>query len=132
MSGGRGAGSGSGTDDGVTPGLSTLTREEVYEILAHPRRRYVVAALGEDGADLSLDELSRYVASREYETLADDLPTQTLEQVSTSLYHAHLPKLTGTGVVEYDRVQRRVSPTPDTERVTRVLNAVDKAVVSDD
>lgn len=111
---------------------STLTHEEVYEILAHPRRRHVVAALHEGDSQWSLDELSRYVAEREYDVLGTGVPEETVEQVSTSLYHAHLPKLTETGVVAYDSEQRQVAATPNTRRVRTVLQAVEDVVASDD
>ena len=79
-----------------------LPPDVVFDVLTNPRRRYVLAFL-RDESPLRIGELAELVAAAERETDVDRLTSKERKSVYTSLYQAHLPKLAGQGIVEYDR-----------------------------
>ncbi len=70
----------------------------VAETVGHPRRRIVLAHLIEQQRPVLLDDLAVVVARREYDSPSDE----DVEEVLTTLYHQHLPKLAAAHIVEYD------------------------------
>ena len=69
--------------------------DEVLAAVAHEHRRIALTHLKQAQEPLSIPELS--------DVIVDELPASTdLEAVSTSLYHAHLPKLAQSDLVEFD------------------------------
>ncbi|AGB36305.1 DUF7344 domain-containing protein [Natronococcus occultus] len=76
--------------DGSRGGTATASREW-YDVLRHPERLHLLAAL-EDGAS-TLEELVDAIASRE----ATDRET-----IRIGLVHNHLPRLSDYGILEWD------------------------------
>jgi len=92
----------------------TLSRDDVYEMLSHHRRRDLCQLL-HDGASARLDDLAGRIARKEDDTVTD-------RQVYLSLYHVHLPKLRSAGVVTFDE---RTETAALGENAPRVLTALD-------
>lgn len=44
-----------------------------------------------------------------------------VQELTASLYHVHIPKLVGAGVVEYDPGRDTVRPTGSSRRIERIL-----------
>jgi hypothetical protein len=82
---------------------STLTEDDVYELLSNARRRFVISHLRSRDEVVELNELSEAVASWENDVPADELTDQQVKRVYVSLYQTHLPKLDESGLIEYDR-----------------------------
>ncbi len=88
------------SDDG---GESTVSRDDVFEILSNRRRRHVLHLLknAENGrADLS--DLAEQVAAWEHDTTPEQLSYNQRRSVRTTLYQHHAPKMDKTGVVDFD------------------------------
>lgn len=88
-----------------------LSHEEVFEILANRRRRFVIHALkrADDPPDVS--ELSRYVTAWEMGVDPEDVPYEERHNVHSTLRRVHLPKLTEADVVTVDE-EDVVRPAP--------------------
>ena len=82
-------------EDGLPPDVA-------FDVLTNSRRRYVLAFL-RDESPRRLGELAELIAAAERGTSVDRLTSKERKSVYTSLYQAHLPKLAGQGIVEYDR-----------------------------
>lgn len=80
-------------------GLPRLDR--YFDALVDRRRRYALYYLRRHGS-ASVEELARHVAARETGRPAADLSTDEYEQVQSSLYHNHLPRLADYGLAEFD------------------------------
>ena len=99
---------------------AVIELDHIYEVLSHPRRRYLCYALLED-AVWSLHDLAEAVAAWEH-TDGPETPTdQRHRAVYVSLYHAHVPKLVEEGVLLFDESTETVAPG---ENATQVLLAL--------
>lgn len=95
-------------------GTAELTTDERHRLLANARRRAALAVLTERTAPVELADLAVAVANRETGVGAAD--EELVDRVTASLHHAHLPRMDGLGVVEYEPETCRVEtyrPVPD-------------------
>lgn len=76
--------------------------DEVYEALSNERRRLVLTVLEEGTTPMDLPVLARRVARAETDREGGSVSGSTVERVTISLHHLHLPKLDDAGLVEYD------------------------------
>jgi len=79
-----------------------LSRDQVFDILSSPRRRYVLYYLREYGGPVELTDLAEKLAAWENDTTVEELPPQARKRVYVSLYQTHVPKLQEAGLIEYD------------------------------
>ena len=103
------------------PDGTTLTQDEVYELLSNARRRFVISYLRGREEPVPLSELSDAVASWENEVPAEELTDQQVKRVYVSLYQTHLPKLSDFGLVEYDRDEGTVELTESVRELDTYL-----------
>ncbi|WP_247000869.1 DUF7344 domain-containing protein [Halosolutus gelatinilyticus] len=96
--------------------------DAVCDLLANQRRQYVLACLIDHTQAIALTNLAENVAVRENERPRTEIPKETVRTISTSLYHAHIPKLVDAGVVEYDQDRDLVRISETTHLVERVLS----------
>lgn len=89
----------------------SLTQGEVYDLLSNARRRFVISYLRDRDEPVELNELSRDVAAWENETDVENLTDQQIKRVYVSLYQTHVPKLSESGIVEYDQDSGEVALT---------------------
>jgi len=90
-------------DDGATTQPSEPTDDEVFELLANQRRRFVLHYLRRDPeAAVSLSTLSERVAGWEHDADPAELAYSERKSVRNSLHQFHLPKLADAGIVTYD------------------------------
>lgn len=82
-----------------------------YSILADRERRAIVRALSENDTPMSVSRLAERINDPRDE-----------RAVQVRLYHQHLPKMGGAGVIDYDREDERVALTPMGYRVHEVLD----------
>lgn len=106
----------------TAPGSSELDRDELFELLQSGRRRRAARHLLEFvGEPVLVDALATAIARREHDAPADGLDPEVRERVAVTLDHAHLPQLDAAGVVDYDRSQGSVTPTPRIEALKPYL-----------
>lgn len=85
-----------------------LPAGERHRLLAADRRRLVLQVLAGEAPPVDLEGLAAAVAARE---AADDaVEEQTVERVTITLHHNHLPTLAAAGALEYDPESNRIDP----------------------
>lgn len=94
----------------------------VCDLLANQRRQHVLACLIDHMQAIALTKLAEDVAVRENEETLTEIPKETVQTISTSLYHAHIPKLVDAGAVEYDQDRDLVRISETTDLIERVLS----------
>jgi len=79
----------------------------VEDLLSEPRRQMLLACL-DGGGSQSVDDLARAIVARERGVDTADVSESQWRAVREELYQTHLPKLTATGIVEYDSMRGSV------------------------
>lgn len=98
----------------VPEGIGGLSESDYHELFAAERRRTTLAILADRTDPIDLENLAAAVATREHDAgLPDD---EAVDRVAASLYHVHLPKMDGAGLVDYD---------PDANRIELRLRRTD-------
>lgn len=87
--------------DSIEPEPWRLPERVVDELLCVPRCRHVLEVLATHDS-LTVYDLARHVAARERDEAPDRVRTDAAMAVYDDLYDSHLPRLTETGVVEFD------------------------------
>ena len=95
--------------DSIRANDQHLTPDHLFDVFASERRRILLAVLHERSPPVSTVDLAEAVAGRE----ADDAPRDLVDRVQVSLHHAHLPKLSDSGIVAYDPGQSVVRDVAD-------------------
>jgi hypothetical protein len=95
-----------------------LPGEVVEDILSADRRRTLLSCLTDHGGEMPVADLAACVSTREQGLTEGDVKEPARGQLYDELYDEHLPKLTATGVVEFDSLR-------DCVRLTRTDPAED-------
>ncbi len=85
-----------------------LSKDQMFDILRNSRRRAVLTCLRTHGPELSVKELSTYVAAEEYGIPAEELSSEQYKRVYTGLYQCHLGRMAELGVLDFDSEQNTV------------------------
>jgi len=99
----------------------SLTQGEVYDLLSNARRRFVISYLRDRDEPVELNDLSRDVAAWENDTDVENLTDQQIKRVYVSLYQTHVPKLSESGIVEYDQDSGEVALTSNVSTLDTYL-----------
>lgn len=91
---------------------TNLSSDELFDLLSHHRRRYVIECLDRYGSPISLPDLADECVVMEHRRAFDDIPGETVKQMYMSLYHTHIPRLVECSVVEYDQESDSVALGP--------------------
>lgn len=91
--------------------------DAVFDALAHERRRVVLRHVIDLPGWVGLDELADDIHDRGNRADGDLPGWDGYERIRCTLYHNHLPKLDHAGIVEFDRSNDAVRPSPDGTRV---------------
>lgn len=95
-----------------------LSADVLFELLAHPGRRYVLSYLLQHEDSVTCGDLVDYVVSQTDPSMT---PGAFREGVATELTHTHLPELASQNLVEYDVERQVVAPTELTPVVVPYL-----------
>lgn len=87
---------------GNSLGRSSLSRDDVYEILSNPRRRYALHYLKHGNEETDLSTLAEQVAAWENEKPLSEVTSKERHLVYTSMQQNHLPKLERAGIITHD------------------------------
>jgi hypothetical protein len=108
------------TNDGGVTGYDEQTREsgtlrrddasrdELFDLFAHARRRRALAYLRERERPVTVEELAQHVAAAEHAG-GETVSAADRKRVVTSLYHVHLPKLVRAGLVSWTDPDERTA-----------------------
>lgn len=94
--------------------------ETVFDLLAHRRRREVVACLYEHGS-LALADLAEEIARLENDVPITEISAEEVKRVYMSLWHSHIPKLVDFGVVEYSQERDIVDLAENADAMKRYI-----------
>lgn len=83
---------------------------ELLEVLSHPHRRRI------------LTRLNAHNPRNEDEFELDNLADDTLEDVTISLVHTHLPKLADAGFINWDRERHVVTRGPRFREIAPLID----------
>jgi hypothetical protein len=97
--------------------------EVVADLLADDRCRRVLAALVAADAPLAVDDLARGVLAREHGVDPAAIDDEAAATLRDELYQSSLPRLTPTGLVEYDSMLGTVALGNDDERVRSAVES---------
>ena len=86
-----------------------LPERVVSDLLASDRRRLLLGCLEDHDGCLPVTDLAAAVAAREAGTNIGDVDPDRHRAVREEIYERHLPKLTATGVVEFDSMRGTVT-----------------------
>lgn len=115
------------THDGPSgeDGGEDLVREEVFEVLSNERRRYALDYLKQHvDHPVEFRDLVDHVAIRENGIDSESLEYEHRKPVYAALRQTHLPKLSASGMVEYDRESGEVELTEAARRMEFHLECV--------
>jgi|AntRauTorcE11898_2_1112593.scaffolds.fasta_scaffold14094_3 hypothetical protein len=103
--------------------------DAVLDALAHEYRRIVLIALWAGETEQTMTALAREIGR--YRDREGTPETKPIEEIETSLHHAHLPKLAGYDYVEYDPETSRVVYTehPALAEVLTIIYEPDDSLV---
>ncbi len=85
-----------------TESTEGLSKDQAFDILRNSRRRAIISGLRARGGELSVKELSTYVAAEEYGVPASELTPEQYKRVYTGLYQCHLDRMEELGVIDFD------------------------------
>jgi hypothetical protein len=77
----------------------------VADLLSSDRRRRLLTCLEDHGGRLPVTDLAAAVAAREAGVESEAVDPERHRTVREEIYERHLPKLTATGVVEFDSMR---------------------------
>lgn len=109
---------------GIDDGTPTPSPDEVFDALAHSRRRLVLRALRGRADPVSLAELAGHVGTRESNATVADLDPARRQAIRAELVHVHLPKLADYGLVEID--EETVEPATDLGPVCDAIDVISR------
>lgn len=103
-------------EDGEPPSTDDLSRDRLFELLAHEERRCLIGCLQEMTTPIAVADLTRCIVHLESGDVAGDQHDE-LQRIHCSLYHHHVPKLADYGVLEHDRDRNTVDLGPNFDRL---------------
>jgi len=107
-------------------GPTTLSEDDLYEVLANRRRRFAVHLLKRESADaVEIGEMAEQIAAWENEVEIAEITGSDRKRVYTALQQSHLPKMDDAGVVEFDKDRGTIEPTPALENVDLYMDVVE-------
>jgi DNA-binding transcriptional ArsR family regulator len=104
-----------------TSKAAILDLDEVFAALGHPRRRYLLYTLVNEGSEETLSELATKLAAWEQDKPASEVTDDERRDVQLSLYHSHIPKLADFGVLDYQEAGDIIVRARNTEQVQAIL-----------
>lgn len=81
--------------------LNTSRLNEIFDLLTHPHRRYVLYHLRTKARDVGIETLAAAIADWN-ETHSGMERASRIDKIKTALYHTHLPKLAKAGFITID------------------------------
>jgi len=99
-----------GTTPGTGPSEPDLDRDDVFDVLSNPRRRYALHVLRSADGTVELGEVAEQVAAWEHDTTVEAVDAGVRKNTYTALQQRHLPRMDDMGVVEFDSRAGTVEP----------------------
>lgn len=101
--------------------MTDLSIDDALNCLSNERRRYTIAILDDHGEPLSLAEVAKRVAARQYDVEREMVTGKQRKCAYTGLYQAHLGKLTDVKAVSFDERAKVLAPAENTAALAHAL-----------
>lgn len=101
-------------------------QDELFRVLAHPRRRFTLQYLQTVETPLPVDELTTELVAWEDQRTGSDQSRDDRTGIKISLVHSHLPKMADAGVVTYDATRQTVMLADGADKVDAHLQAMNR------
>lgn len=101
-----------------------IPKEDIFEILSHRRRRYILHYLKRNGTSARIGDMARQIAAWENEVDVDKVTTTQHKRLYTALYQSHLPRMDDAGILEYDQESGTAELTDEGEKLDVYLEFV--------
>ena len=99
--------------DSKTSGLGVEAedghQDELFKVLSHSRRRFMLRYLQPVETPLSVDELTTELVAWEDQRTGADQSRDERVSIKISLLHNHLPKMADAGIIKYDATRQTVT-----------------------
>jgi len=103
--------------------------DELYEVFANRRRRYVLHYLQQVDRRTDLGEMTEQIAAWEHEKARQEITSNERKYVYSALQQRHLPKMHDIGLVEFDKRNGSVEPTAVLDEIDVYAEVVEKGNV---
>ena len=92
-------------------------QDELFDVLSHSRRRFLLAFLQNAETPVSVEELTTELVTWEAQQPVPDRSGAERDASEISLVHNHLPKMAEAGLIRYDYTRRTVALGDRTDEV---------------
>jgi len=99
-------------------------QDDLFGVLAHPRRRFLLHHLQDADTTVSVEELTAELVAWESQKPVDDRTGNERDAITVSLVHNHLPKMLQAGVIRYDRTEQTAELVDHTDEVQSHLQVM--------
>lgn len=99
------------TDGDSSPENATsggISKNQAFDALRNGRRRATISCLRTNGGSMSVNDLSTWVATEEYDVSAEELSAEQYKRVYTGLYQCHLGRLDDLNIIDFDSEENQV------------------------
>ena len=103
--------------------------DELYEVFANRRRRYVLHYLQQVDGRTDFGEMAEQIAAWEHEKARQEVTSNERKYVYSALQQRHLPKMHDIGLVEFNKRNSSVEPTPVLDEINIYAEVVEKGNV---
>lgn len=113
-------------DGGEVEPTTEVPNDELFDVLANQRRRFVVHLLKREEEDkLEIGDMAEQIAAWENEIDTAEITGKERKRVYTALQQSHLPKMDNAGIVEFNKDRGTVESTPALGNVDLYLDVVE-------
>ena len=109
---------------GVEP-TTTITEDELFDVLSNQRRRFAVHLLKREEGSLEIGDMAEQIAAWENGIETAEITGSDRKRVYTALQQSHLPKMDRAGVIEFNKNRGVIEPTAALEDVDLYLDVVE-------
>lgn len=117
--------------DGGSVAGGRLGVDDVFSVLKHPRRRFIVEALAERES-IPLDSLASRMMAAERDRAAETITREQVERGRISIVHVHTPVLADHDVAVLDTDADRLRAGANVHQLAEFLNLVRDFFESED
>jgi len=116
-------------DNGAESNSENPSVDELYGVFANRRRRYALHYLQQVDGRTDFGEIAEQIAAWEYEKARQEVTSNERKYVYSALQQRHLPKMHDIGLVEFDKRDGTVEPTPVLDETDIYAEVVEKGNV---
>ena len=86
------------------------SEDELFELLANRRRRYLIELLAGGTGRSDIGTMATRIAARENGVDVAAVTNEERKRVYTALQQSHLPKMDAAGIIEFDKQRGEITP----------------------